>query len=218
MSNHRSTLNKTDPDFIAFANAIGKECTDHQTEWGIDANKIADLQHLLDEANQAYAINKDRVKKNAGTAADKRQAFANLKHFLSRFINYLEATDTVPDIALAALHLRPRHRQAYHPLPRPNDPLTLSITIHRGEMTLRALRPSHGHPTAGIGRLHHHGFMIQYRIEDEDKYRVAISTRQRHTLFFDPTDRGKHVHIIAAWVNPRLEPGPWSEEYIEIIG
>jgi hypothetical protein len=31
-------------------------------------------------------------------------------------------------------------------------------------------------------------------------------------------DRGKEVFLSAAWVNPRLEPGPWSDEITEIVG
>jgi hypothetical protein len=85
-------------------------------------------------------------------------------------------------------------------------------------MTLYASRPEQVHPTATVGPTHYHGFMIRYRIEGSEHWQSEVSTRLHHTLFFDHADRGKGVTFTAAWVNPRLEPGPWSDEITEIIG
>ncbi|MDR2119915.1 MAG: hypothetical protein LBP64_03450 [Tannerella sp.] len=37
------------------------------------------------------------------------------------------------------------------------------------------------------------------------------STRLHMTLLFDEADEGKHVTFTAAWINPRLQHGPWSD-------
>jgi hypothetical protein len=39
-----------------------------------------------------------------------------------------------------------------------------------------------------------------------------------HTLFFEPEEEGKRILLKAAWVNHRMEAGPWSNEISEIIG
>jgi hypothetical protein len=60
--------------------------------------------------------------------------------------------------------------------------------------------------------------MLRYKIEGDADYRTVISTRLHHTLFFEQIDEGKRISLSAAWVNPRLEPGPWCEEMAEVIG
>jgi hypothetical protein len=39
-----------------------------------------------------------------------------------------------------------------------------------------------------------------------------------HTLLFEQADEAKRIFLSAAWMNPRLEEGPWSEEFSEIVG
>jgi hypothetical protein len=217
MARRPSTLEKPDADFLAQANAIDDLCVANKTAWSLNDNRVDTLTTLVTAANSTYQANKNPVTRNASTAADKKEAFNALKHYLSTFIDYLEVTSTVPDTALEKMGLRSRQHQAHPPLPRPEDFLSLSINIRRGEMVLFAARPEHIQATVGVGPVKYHGFMIQYRIEGEEKYQTVISTKLSHSLFFDQADKGKRVYISAAWVNPRLEPGPWSEEYIEII-
>ncbi|MDR2126979.1 MAG: hypothetical protein LBP63_09140, partial [Prevotellaceae bacterium] len=102
--------------------------------------------------------------------------------------------------------------------PRPDKKILLSIIKQHDEMTIYAALPELGHPTSSVGPSEYHGFIIRHKLEGEEKYQTVVSTRLHHTLFFDHADEGKRVLISAAWVNPRLEPGPWSDEISEIIG
>jgi hypothetical protein len=60
--------------------------------------------------------------------------------------------------------------------------------------------------------------MLRYKKEGDADYKTVVSTRLHHTLFFERDDEGKRVTLSAAWVNPRLEAGPWSDEISEVIG
>ncbi|MDR1259492.1 MAG: hypothetical protein LBK65_09510 [Tannerellaceae bacterium] len=155
--------------------------------------------------------------RNHMTAMIKKAAFVELKHFLSTYINYLEANTSVPDEALAAMQLRPRKRTSRLPLPPPGESPVISVAHHHGELTVSAKRMDYGHPTHGLQVKHYHGFKIRWRFEDETFWRNEISTRRRHTFHFDRQDRIRRIILSAAWVNPRLQEGPWSDEISEVI-
>jgi hypothetical protein len=174
---------------------------------------------VLLTANTAYAANSDKATKNAVTVANKNAALGELKHTMGTFIDYLELNTQVPDAALDAMGLRPRQRHAHQPLPRPTEQLVLTTKKQHDEITVYAARPEQDHPTAGVGPAHYHGFALRYRVEGEGEVeKTVISTRLHHTLFFERADEGKRVTLSAAWVNPRLETGPWCGEISEIIG
>ncbi|MDR0692910.1 MAG: hypothetical protein LBF69_07735 [Prevotellaceae bacterium] len=218
MTHAYSVQQKPDAQFLAQANSINSQCHQHQTDWGIDGNRLADYDHWLDNANSAYALNNDKVTKTAITSANKKAAFGELKHFQGPFIDYLEVNTKVPDAALEAMGLRSREHHAHQPLPRPDKPPVISVVKLHDELTVYAAQPEHDQPTAGVAPTRYHAFMIRIRMEGEDKYQTVVSTRLHHTLFFERTDEGKRLYLSAAWVNPRLEAGPWCEEISEIIG
>jgi hypothetical protein len=95
---------------------------------------------------------------------------------------------------------------------------SMSVRKHHDEMTVYAARPEQGHPDGSVAPVHYHGFTLRYRMEDEKEYRTVVSTRLHHTLFFEREDEGRRVCFTAAWMNPRLEPGPWSGEISEVVG
>ena len=214
----QSTLRKPDAQFIALAEDLHSQAHLHESELGVDAAQLATFDALLAVARTAYDANSDRSTKNAVTTANKRAAFSDLRAFLSMFIDTLVGNARVPDEALAYMGLRPRRRHRHAPLPRPTEPIVLSVTRRHDEMSVHASMPDHGHPAGGVGASDHYGFMLRYKIEGAERYEILVSTRLRHTLFFDRADEGKKITLAAAWVNPRLETGPWSEDITEIIG
>ncbi|MDR0668215.1 MAG: hypothetical protein LBF90_06330 [Prevotellaceae bacterium] len=214
----RATLNRSNASFIALAEALHSQSHLHADDWRLDAAQLATFDALLDVAKTAYDANSNRSTKNAVSTANKNAAFGDLRAFLSLYINTLVGNSRVPDEALNYMGLRSRHSRRYAPLPRPTDPIVLSVKRRHDEMTVHASRPEHGHPTDGVGVKKHYGFMLRYRIEGAEREEILISTRLRHTLFFDRADEGKKITLAAAWVNPRLETGPWSEDINEIIG
>jgi hypothetical protein len=217
MSRNEGILNKPDAEVLAKANSINSQCHLHETDWGLDQPRLATFDTVLFNANTAYAANSDSATKNAVTVANKNAAFGELKHVESTFIDYLELNTQVPDAALAAMGLRPRQRHVYQPLPRPKENIVITTKKQHDEITVYAARPEQDHPTDGVGPVHYHGFALRYKVEGEVE-KIVISTRLHHTFFFERTDETKRVTISAAWVNPRLETGPWSDEITEVIG
>jgi hypothetical protein len=217
MSHSQSTLHKPDGDFLAQAKNINHQCHLHG-EWGVDPMRLAQLDALLATAESAYEANKDPALKNAATAIAKRAAFAELKNFLSLFINYLEGNTSVPDDAIELMGLRPRHPQAHQPLPAPNTPPVITVRKQHGEITVYAAQPEHDQPTSGVAPVHYHGFLLYYKFEGEAEYKSVVSTRLHHILYPGPEDDGKRILLKAAWVNSRMQHGPWSNEISEIIG
>jgi hypothetical protein len=217
MTHSHGNIKRTDADFLNQVNTIAAECSSHKGEWNIDNDRLNTFTLLQTNANSAYAANGDLATKNAITSANKKAAFGELKHFLGTFVNYLEVNDSVPDAALAAMGLRSRHQPAHHPLPRPNEQPVITVRKQHDEMTVYAARSKHDHPASTAESAHHYGFMLRYRKEGCNEYTV-VSTRLHHMLFFERADEGARIYLSAAWVNPRLEAGPWSEEISEIIG
>jgi hypothetical protein len=218
MSERRSSLQHSDSSVIALAKTVFTECTAHAAEWNIDPARLSALGTTVANAETAYDANSNKATKNATTVAYKDAAIGELKHVLAVFITYLEITLSVPDAALAAMGLRPRHRTASKPLPPPDELLLLSVTKQYTEVTVYALRPEHGQPTLSVAPKRYHGFALRYKVEGDPIEKTVISTRLHHTLFFGNEDAGKHITLTGAWVNPRLETGPWCPEITEIIG
>jgi hypothetical protein len=219
MTHSHSTLQKPDAQLLAQANTIHEQCHQHETDWQMDPPRLTQFDALLQSANTAYAANNNEATKNAITSATKKAAFGELKHFLGPFIDYLEVNTNVPDAALEFMGLRSRQHHAHQPLPRPAEAPVISVRRQHDEITVYIARPEHDHPTAGVAPPQYHSFMIRYKVEGEgEAEKTVISTRLHHTLFFDRADEGKRVTLAAAWVNSRLETGPWSDDITEIIG
>jgi hypothetical protein len=218
MSNSKSTLQKPDEQFLAQANTISTECHEHEVEWKVDEEQVQTFDVKLNAANAAYAANKDLSKKNATTSEHKKATFAELKNFMGLFINTLEGNTRIPDEALARMQLRPRHHHVFEPLPRPKELPVFSIRKQHDEITVYVAKPEYDQPAATIAPGHYHGFALRYKKEGDADYQTVVSARLHHTLIFEPEDDGKRLFFSVAWVNPRLETGPWTMETSEIIG
>jgi hypothetical protein len=214
----QATLQKPDAQLLAQANTIHEQCHRHAPDWQIDPSRLMTYDTVLANANTAYAANNDKATRNAITSATKKAAFGELKHFMGPFIDYLEVNTNVPDTALEFMGLRPRQHHAHQPLPRPAEAPVISVKRQHDEITVYVARPEHDQPTAGVAPHQYHSFMLRYKKEGDADYQTVVSTRLHHTLFFERDDEGKRVTLSAAWTNPRLEAGPWSEDISEIIG
>jgi hypothetical protein len=217
MSNPKSSLQKPDPQFLAHVKTINTECNEHKTEYGLDGEILKTFDDDLAAAETAYAANSDYSKKNVTTSEHKKATFAELKNFLGVFINALEGNLKVPDEALARMELRPRHQSGHHPLPPPVEQLVISLLAQSDEIIVYAAKPEHDQPTATVAPANHFGFILRYKKEGDADYKTVVSSRLHHTLYFEREDEGKRVFLSAAWVNHRMEPGPWCKEISQVI-
>jgi hypothetical protein len=70
----------------------------------------------------------------------------------------------------------------------------------------------HGHPAKSMTGKGHYGFIVRYRREDEQEWHEKSFTRLHVALLFNDGDEGKCLFLYVAWLNPRLQHGPWSNE------
>ncbi|MDR0614328.1 MAG: hypothetical protein LBG45_12870 [Dysgonamonadaceae bacterium] len=216
---HRgSSFDQPDGQFLAHANTVNDQCKEHAVEWKLDSERLASLNLLITNANAAYADNSDTATRNLITSTNKKTAFGELKHFLSLFVDYLEGTLSVPDEALAVMGLRPRTHHASQPQSTADDAPMLKVVKKHDEMTVYVAQTELGHPTQSTKKKKYFGFKLRWRFEGETFYRTEVSTRLHFTLHFDREDETKRVIIAAAWINSRLEEGPWSEDVTEVVG
>jgi hypothetical protein len=218
MMHAHGTLKRTDADFLAQARNINQQCHEHATAWDIDPHRLADFDRLLANAAGTYEANSDPATRNATTSANKREAFGELRHFIGMYVNYLEGNIKVPESALKSMELRPRRRPGYKPLPRPTGQPAILIRRQHDEITVYVFQPTHGQPADSVGESSTHCFMLRHKKEGEAEWHTVVSSRLHCTLFFNREDEGTSVTLSAAWMNPRFETGPWSDEIQAVIG
>ena len=114
--------------------------------------------------------------------------------------------------------LRPRTHQAHKPQSRIEDAPMLKVVKQHDEMTVYVTQTELGHPTQSTKKKNYFGFKLRWRFEGETYCRTEVSTRLHITLHFNREDETRRVIIAAAWINPRLQEGPWSADITEIVG
>ncbi|MDR0338425.1 MAG: hypothetical protein LBI18_15230 [Planctomycetaceae bacterium] len=218
MPHQRGYMPKKDSDFIAWASTIYNDCAQSATQWQINPNSIQLFESLLNEAKNAFEHNSNKELKNKATVVLKNATFVALKHFLSAFVNTLEGNLNVPDEAITAMSLRPRHPHARQPLPVPNDaPMLTAVVGQHHDVTVYVRSLLHGHPTEQLNNRKYAGFLLKYKLDPNEQWQFLVSTKLHHNLLFNNEDKGKNLHLQAAWVNPRMQNGPWSEELEELV-
>ncbi|MDR1257760.1 MAG: hypothetical protein LBK65_00565 [Tannerellaceae bacterium] len=211
-----ATLEKPDEQFIALAKSISDQCRLNAVTWEIDQARLDILSSLLATAEEAYHANGNPSTCNHATATVKKAAFAELRRFLSAFIDYLVTNTSVPDDALAAMNLRSRTRPLRQLLPEPADVPIINVTHHHYEVTVYAVRNKHAQP--GVHARRYHGIKIRWRFEDETTWHTELSSRRRCTLCFGHNDKARTIILSVSWINPRLQEGPCSDEISAVIG
>jgi hypothetical protein len=213
-----STLRQPDAQFVAFIKDFYDYVEGHQVSWGLNDNLVKQLKSLTGSATHFYEKNMAPSTRNHLTAVDKKHAFGELKHFLSLFINALEGNPEVTDEDLDEMGLRPRIQPVHKPLPVPTEAPLIETDQQHDEITIYVTRIERGQPAHGAQLKPYHGFKLRWRFEDETEWHAELSTRLHYTIFFDAKDETRRVIITAAWVNPRLQEGPWTLPINMVVG
>jgi hypothetical protein len=207
-----------DNEFIAWAKTIYKDCSDNVEVWVLDATVIAQFSDLLEAADEAFQHNSDLESRNRASVSIKNATFAALKSFLKMYIDTLEGNTNIPDEAIESMGLRPRHPHAHQPIPIPTEtPVLTAVVGQHHEVTAYVSTLQHGHPTAYLKDGKYAGFILKYLVEGETQWQSVVSTKLHYALIFTDENEGKRIRLQAAWVNPRIQNGPWSEEVNELI-
>ena len=205
---------KTDTSFLVFANNLANECVVNRAAWNLDKDGIAHLKTLTEAANAAYANARDLETSSHLAYMNKSVSFSMLRKFLGLFIRMLMTNKAISNDILLALGLPSR---VYHrPLPAGAPKLSVHQKQHL-EIRVGVSVFSKSHPTASLTKKAYHGFVLRYRMQGETEWHEIYSTRLRTSLRFDNKDEGKHIILMAAWLNSRTRHGPWSNKITSLI-
>jgi hypothetical protein len=188
-------------------------------QWDLDARRILALKAANDHLELALQANDAKETKNHFTVVAKDEAVSALLVVLRGFINYLIGkTDKITDEILKQLDIPPRHHIKHEPLPPPVEaPIISLVTGQHHDVDIYLYNNQAGHPTTYLADPNHYGVLLQYKFEDAADWQQAILTRKHHTLIFDDAAEGKYLLARAAWLNPRLQQGPWSDTDKKLI-
>ena len=213
MSHAKGRVPVRNLEFLEFAQNIINNVTSHP-EWNIDEDILNAISALSETAHRDYEANANPEMKNKHTSKHQKHSIQELRTQLSAFINLLLGTPEVPDENIAAMGLRRRRRTRHEPLPPPGEMPELKLLSDQGQTVkifLSSLR--HGHPAGHLtDNRRHYGFILRYRMEDDIDWTYITTTRKTRILTFPDTAEGKRLYAQAAWLSPRLEQGPWSNE------
>ena len=189
-------------------------------------SEFGELANAYSDAYNAW-LNKptrDKVKVEALKFAEA----ALLRFLRATVVPYMIAdTVNVSDDTLAALGIRPRSYSHHSPIPAPQiSPAINVLTGQNHDAKVVVFEPLDGGAikylvsSKGIK-----GCRVDWRLATtpesaevaESIWESTYLTRMKHQFVFPSEMAGKRIEFRAAFTNPRLEIGPWSDVVSAII-
>jgi hypothetical protein len=219
MSEHQhGYMPRKDGDLLDWVDNIVNQCEENQSEWNLETMLVGLVKLAAANARAAYNANRDPGTKNHLTATAKQAAFLELTNQARLLVSNIRGSSSVPESALAAMNIRPRHPGAHQPKEPPTEAPALTVLAgDHHDLTAYVATLQHGHPTEYLSDQSYHGFVLEYRFEEEEKYTRVYSSKLHYTLLFDEGDVGKFIYSRAAWINGRFQLGPWSEVEKDLV-
>ncbi|MDR2470271.1 MAG: hypothetical protein LBD27_07330 [Tannerella sp.] len=206
-----------DAEFIPWAKNITAQCRANESKWNLEQTQVLKLSDLMENAEASWEANTNPETANRRTSAEKKQAFSELKHYLSMFTNSFRVNEAITDADIAAMGLRPRHTHAAQPRPEPDEaPEVTAVVGQHHDVTVYVGKAQHGEPVRSLNTKYY-GFILRYRKDGQTEWSQQLSTRLHVTLYFEPEDEGKRLYFTVSWLNARLQNGPWSDEVSTMI-
>jgi hypothetical protein len=214
----KTTQPRTDAEFVDWAKMVTSHCTTNLSAWGISQAFITDLGGKVGSAIDAYTKNSDPSTKNRTTVATKNETFRILRETMSVVVPALVSNTKISNDELAQMGLPTRIHHYHGPLPVPaNAP---NVEVHSGEhhvVDVYVSNPQLGQVTSYLKDPEDYGFVMRYKLEDEETWHEKNYTKLHTRLIFEDKDVKKNLSIMVAWINPRLEHGPWSDTITVIV-
>jgi hypothetical protein len=210
-------MGKTQPvrdgDMIAWARNLSEKCELNQGVWQLNSSDVTELRTRFSTAERAWLVNLNPEDSSHRTATDKKVAIKDLRDFCSLYTPVLVANRLISEEDLQAMGLPSRIHHFNEPIPAPPEAPGITVIVgQHHDIDVYAAITEHGHPTQSVTTKRYHGIVLRYRMESEETWHEQISTRLHVTLLFEDEDEGKHIILRAAWVNPRMQHGPWSND------
>ncbi|MDR1190495.1 MAG: hypothetical protein LBK60_02375 [Verrucomicrobiales bacterium] len=200
-------------ELLGLSRGVEAECRKNQAadKWDINARLLLGLTAANDALAGAIADNADKATKSSATAAAQKTAFDALNRLYEEFVEYLHSNRKVPDAAFPLMGVRPRTHGSHEPLPVPEFAPAVELkTGQHGQIKAVAILPTDGQPTHKLAPRKYYAVLFEYRLRGDEAQQLSL-TRKSNIFRFPDGDTGKTFEIRAAWQNPRLQAGPWSD-------
>jgi hypothetical protein len=209
---------RKDAEFIAWALNIYQKCVTNATEWKLENAKLQELGQYVNAAKNAYAANVNKEDRSLKITETKRKTFAALRAYLALFTPTLTANMNIGNDELEAMGVHSREHHSYRPIPvAPHAPALKVISGEHHEVNAYASIAQLGGVTSYLKSSDFYGICLRTHMEGDETWREQNYTRLHVALVFNEEHVGKRLSLSAAWINPRLERGPWSDTVTVII-
>jgi hypothetical protein len=203
---------------IEKANSIATQCAENAERWKMDTNVLQKYVARVSAAKSAYAANADPNKRNHVTAVVKRETLLVLREYMPVLVAHLLGNEKISNEELESMGLPSRRTHHHVSIDVPSEaPELVVFTGRHHSVDAYVSIPRLGQPTERLKKKGYYGIVLRYRVEGEETWHEESSTRLHVTMPFDFEQQGKVITLLAAWINPRLQHGPWSDEIKVII-
>jgi hypothetical protein len=116
------------------------------------------------------------------------------------------------------MNIRPRHPGKHEPLPPPTDAPVVTLTAPaRQTLHVYLAEAQAGAPHTYLSTPGHHGAKLRWHFTDGEEIHYEDISKKQHIISFAPEAVGRTVQVDACWLNPRLQPGPWSDPQTKFV-
>jgi hypothetical protein len=207
-------------EFVEWSGNLIDVSKSHATEWGLPADKLAELEPLHIEVKSLH----EKCKTASYTQLDmhaKNEKKALLRKKEAEFVRFhLQNNDKMSDNGRKELHI-PIYDRTHTPHPAPDTVPEIEIEMpharilrikFRNEKALRWGKPAFVH---GLECL----WVIADAPPDKiaDLLHSAFTTRNPLELSFEENVRGKRVYFAARWESGTVKKGPWSDIFSAVV-
>ena len=209
--------------YLEYVDNILETVRANMTAWGISTTEFKRVENPYLNTRKAYDRNAAKATRGDKSAADLHVDMQRLKPIISDFVISLRGNLTISDDMLIIMNI-PLRRRTYHQAhPAPEDDAVFEfrrIAHLLYQIVMQSLAAGHPRQTM-TDRRRHHGYWFDYIIIDHDapipdpetitNWEHREFTKLRETITFPASAEGKRLIGRAAWINRRLQNGPWSE-------
>ncbi|MDR2413523.1 MAG: hypothetical protein LBD64_00865 [Odoribacteraceae bacterium] len=209
-----TTKNST---WIEWVKGFYATCIENANVWELDEKWLKILSTLVGEAVEAYETNLPWKTRNHETVVAKNEAFEKLRMFLRKSIPVLFANPRISNERLVDMGFRSRERVRPRTLPRPSKSPMLAAVCGKQQVVDIYTSAEPLDRSIRVRENEGYSIIIRYKIEGEVAWHELYSSLLHVQLPFGARDVKKRLTLMVAWVNPRLERGPWSASTTVII-
>ena len=209
--------------YLEYVGNILETVRPNMTAWEISTTRFKRVENPYLNTVKSYDKNAAKATRGDKSAIDLHDDMKKLRPIVAVFVIFLRGNTNIPDDMLAVMNIPPRLRTYHQAQPAPDDDAVFEVrrVAHLlYQILMQSLAAGHPRQTM-TDRRRHYGYRFEYIIIDHaapipdietiTNWEFLEFTKLRNNITFPQAAEGKRLIGRAAWINNRLQPGPWSE-------